>query len=152
MRLRLGASVPSLLRLALRARADFSCGALNGSPPTEIRSQMAVEGDIEKGGMDRVVRQRWLGNCAYVREAKARAERNVVRFGPDGVDGSIDSVIGMLASSADREEPIHFADPCLMNRLKGQRGARLYLDMFASTSDRSLRMLCGERLRVWRCV
>ena len=143
MRLRLGAPVPSLLRLALRARSDFSCGALNGPPPTEIRSQMTVEGDIEKGGMDRVVRQRWLGNRAYVREAKARAERNVVRFDPDGVGGAIDFVIGMLASSAD---------PCFMNRLKGQRGARLYLDMFASTSDGSLRMLCGERLRVWRCV
>ncbi len=111
-----------------------------------IRSQMTVQGDIEKGGIDRRVRQRWLGNRAYVREAKARAERNVVRFGPDEVDGAIDFLIGMLASSADREEPIYFADPYFMNRLKGDRGARLYLDMFASTSDGSLRILCGERL------
>ena len=35
MRLRLGAPVPSLLRRALRARSDFSCGAVNGLPPTE---------------------------------------------------------------------------------------------------------------------
>ena len=111
-----------------------------------IRSQMTMQGDIEKGGMERAVRQRWLGNRAYVREAKARAERNVVRFGPDEIDGAIDFVIGMLDSSADREEPIYFADPYFMNRLKGQRGARLYLDMFAQTSDGSLRILCGERL------
>ena len=111
-----------------------------------IRSQMTLEGDIEKDGMDRVIRQRWLGNRAYVREVKARADRNVVRFGPDKVDGAIAFVIGMLAPSGDRGKPIYFADPYFMDRLKGERGARLYLDMFASTSGGSLRILCGERL------
>lgn len=111
-----------------------------------IRSQMTVQGDVEKGEIDRAVRQRWLGNRAYVREAKARAERNVVRFGPDEVNGAVDFFFGVLASGADRGETIYFADPYFMNKLKGKSGTRLYLDMFASTSHGSLRILCGERL------
>ena len=111
-----------------------------------IKSQMTVEGDIEEGGMDREVRQRWLGNRAYVRETKARAERNVARFGPDEVDGAVDFVLEIVAASADRGQTIYFADPYFMNRLKGKSGARLYLGMFASTSHGSLRILCGERL------
>ena len=110
------------------------------------RSQMTVQGDIEKGEMDREVRQRWLGNRAYVRDVKARAKRNVARFGPDEVDRAIDFFIGILASSADRGQTIYFADPYFMTKLKGNSGARLYLDMFASTSDGLLRILCGERL------
>lgn len=108
-------------------------------------STIKVPSDNDSAELDKGIRQIWLDRQVHEREAAARKEGNFERFSPDEFDKAIRFFISLLRQDADLTGPIYLADPYFMGRLKGNEGTRLYLDMFAATTDRPLRILCTQR-------
>ena len=94
--------------------------------------------------LDRGIRRLWLERQVYQREVAARREGNFARFQPNEFDEAARFFIGLLRKDYDQTTPVYFADPYFMNRLPGEKGERLYLDLFAATAGRRLRILSGE--------
>lgn len=108
-------------------------------------STIKVPSDNDSVELDKGIRRLWLDRRVHEREAAARKEGNFARFGPDKLNKAIQYLIDLLRQDADRTEPIYLADPYFMGRLKGNRGTQLYLDMFAATTGRPLRILCTQK-------
>ena len=109
------------------------------------RTGIRVESDHESSGLDKGIRRLWLDRRVYERETALRLERNFARFGPDEFDEAALHFISLLSQDSDRDQPIFLADPYFMNRAAGNHGTQLYLDMFAATRDRELRILCTAK-------
>ncbi|MDE2771897.1 MAG: hypothetical protein OXI44_12140 [Bacteroidota bacterium] len=115
--------------------------------PSGSVSMINVQSDQDSAELDKGIRRLWLDRQAHERENVARREGNFARFAPGEFDKAINYFIGLLRQDSDRTEPIYFADPYFMSRLKSSSGTQLYLDMFAlATIDRPLRILCTKRM------
>ena len=112
--------------------------------PSGSISMIKVSLDDEKAELDKGIRRRWLDRQIHEREAAARREGNLWRFQPHEFDQAVRHLIHLMHRDADREGPIYLADPYFMNYLEEDEGARLYLDMFAATTGRPLRILCAK--------
>ena len=112
--------------------------------PAGATLPISVEFDKDDTELDRGIRRLWLDRRIYQREVAARREGNFARFQPAEFDQAVRYFIGLLRQDPDRTTPIYLADPYFMNRLPGEKGERLYLDLFAATAGRSLRILSGE--------
>ena len=117
----------------------------------------ADDGNTE---IDNEIRRLSLDWGVHEREAAARREGNLVRFRPSEFDQAALHFIETLRNDSHQTAPIYVADPYFMPKQR-PRGAeaehhrhdhvhdledhliRLYLDMFAATADRPLRILCG---------
>ena len=110
--------------------------------PFHHRSTIGVNFDRESLTLDRAVRQQWRYRQVRQREAAERRARNFARFRPDEFDLAVRYFIELLQGDSSQSQPIYFADPYFMDRLKGEMGAKLYLDMFAATAGQNLRILC----------
>ena len=128
--------------LHLRNRQSRTIHTVN---PSGSISRMKVQSDQDSTELDTGIRRLWLDRQVYEREAAVRREGNFARFGPDELNKAIQYFIDLLRQDADRTEPIYLADPYFMGRLKGNRGTQLYLDMFAATTGRPLRILCTQK-------
>ena len=108
-------------------------------------STINVHSDNESAKLDKGIRRLWLDRQVHEREAAARREGNFARFQPAEFDQAVHYFIRLLRKDSDRNTPIYLADPYFMRRLKGDKGGRLYLDLFAATTGRPLRILCANR-------
>ena len=113
--------------------------------PSGAVSMMNVTLDDEKTELDKGIRRQWLDLRIHEQEATARREGNLWRFQPDEFDQAVRHFVHLLRQDADQEGPIYLADAYFMSCLKGDKGMRLYLEMFAATSGRPLRILCAQR-------
>ena len=68
-----------------------------------------------------------------------------MRFRPGELERAIKHFISLLRRDAHQTAPVYLADPYFMSPLKGDKGLRLYLEMFAATTGRPLRILCAQR-------
>lgn len=108
-------------------------------------SSIRVESDHDGSGLDKGIRRHWLERKVYVQETALRREGNFARFGPDEFDKATSHFIGLISRFSEEKDPIYLADPYFMTPAAGSRCTRLYLDLFASTMDRELRILCAPK-------
>lgn len=125
--------------LHLRERKSHFTHRVN---PSGMVSTVNVQSDRDSIELDKGIRRLWLDRRVHEREAAARREGNFARFEPDEFDKAVQYFIGLLCQDSDRKEPIYIADRYFMNKLKDKR---LYLDMFAATIGRPLRILCTQK-------
>ncbi len=107
-------------------------------------STFEVNADHDRTKLDNGIRRQWLDRCVHEREAAARHEDNLRRFGHQQFDKAASHFIRLLRRDADQEGPVYLADPYFMHALEDAEGVRLYLDMFAVTTGRPLLILCAE--------
>ena len=118
--------------------------------PAGSTSMISVRFDDESAEMDKGIRRLWLERRLREREANARKEGNVVRFQPDGFNQAAQHVVHLLRRDSHRTEPLYLADRYFMPYLEEKTGAvsdlvQLYLELFAATTGRSLRILCTQK-------
>ena len=113
--------------------------------PSGFVSTINVQSDQDSAILDKGIRRLWLDRRVHNQEVTTRREGNFVRFGPNELNKAILYFLSLLRHGLDSKEPIYLADPYFMDRLKGNAGNRLYLDMFATTSGRPLRILCTKK-------
>ena len=101
-----------------------------------------VKADEVNAEIDNEIRRLSLDWGVHEREAAARREGSLVRFRPSEFDQAALHFIDILRHDSHQTAPIYVADPYFMNHLEADL-IRLYLDMFAATADRPLRILCG---------
>ncbi len=107
-------------------------------------SKIEVHSDNDSPKLDKGIRRLWLDRQIHEREAAARREGNFVRFRPDKFDRAVQHFIGLLRQDADQTVPVYLADPYFMDKLERDNLKRLYLDIFAATNGRPLRILCAK--------
>ena len=112
-------------------------------PPSRI-STIRANLDDAKSELDNGIRRQWLDRQIHKHEAAARREGNLWRFQDEEFDQAVRRFVHLLERDADQKGPVYLADPYFMDYLQGDDGTRLYLDMFAATAGRPLRILCGK--------
>ncbi len=127
--------------LHLRNRQSSATHTVN---PSGSVSMINVHSDDDSAELDKGIRRQWLDRQIYEREAAKRRDDNPVSFEPDQFDQAVSYFIGLLRQSA-HTGPIYLADRHFMRRLNGDEGTQLYLDLFAVTTNRSLRILCTQQ-------
>ena len=76
---------------------------------------------------------------------KARTETDLFRFSSDEFEHAVRHFIDLVNRVSDHRAPIYVADPYFMKSGDEEAGLKLYLDMFAATRGRALRILCAAR-------
>ena len=117
--------------------------------PAGSTSMISVRSDDDSAEIDRGIRRLWLERGLHEREAKARKERELVRFQPDEFAQAVQHVVHLLRRDSSRTGPLYLADPYftpyLNERTAGDSDlVQLYLEMFAATTGLSLRILCAQ--------
>lgn len=117
--------------------------------PAGSTSMISIRSDDDSAEIDRGIRQLWLERGLHEREAEARKERKLVRFQPDESKQAAQHVVYLLRRDSHRTGPLYLADPYFMPYLDEKREAdsglvQLYLELFAATSGRSLKILCAH--------
>ena len=128
--------------LHLRNRQSRTIHTVNSSGSV---SMINVHADDDSAELDKGIRRLWLDRRGHEREAAARREGNFARFGPDEFGEAVQYFVSLLRQGSDQTAPIYLADPYFMGHLKGDKGAKLYLAMFAATTGRPLRILCTQK-------
>lgn len=95
--------------------------------------------------LDRGIRQQWLHRVSRQREAGARRDANLVRFGPGRFEESARHFLRLIERDSDQPGPIYLADPCFVGHTMGDDVAALLSDMCAAIQRKPLRILCAER-------
>ncbi len=108
-------------------------------------SKIEAHSDNDSPKLDKEIRRQNIDRRVYERETAARREGNFARFQPTQFDQAVQYLIRLLRQDSDRTAPVYLADPYFMSPLKGDKGTRLYLDIFAATAGRPLRILCAQR-------
>ena len=113
--------------------------------PSGSISTIYVRFDNDSAELDKEIRRLWLDRRVHEHEAAARREGNFARFRPDEFDQAVQYFIGLLRQDSDQTAPIYLADPYFMSQGRQEFKAKLYIDMFASTTGQPLRILCSTR-------
>ena len=118
--------------------------------PAGSTSMISVRSDDDSAEIDKGIRRLWLERRLHEREADARKDGNFVRFQPDESEQAAQHVVHLLRRDSHRTEPLYLADPYFMPYLQEKTGAdsdlvQLYLQLFAATTGRSLRILCAQK-------
>ena len=116
--------------------------------PSGSVSMLNVRSDDDSAELDKGIRRLWLDRQVYEREAAARREGNFARFGPDEFDEAVEYFINLLRQGSDHTGPIYLADRYFMtpfSKDKKKQLEQLYLEMFAATTGRPLKILCTEK-------
>ena len=116
--------------------------------PSGSVSMINVHSDDDSTELDKGIRRLWLDRQVHEREAAARREGNFVRFGPDKFDEAVEYLKSLLRQGPDYTGPIYLADRYFMtpfSKDKKKQLEHLYLEMFAATTGRPLKILCTEK-------
>ncbi len=96
------------------------------------------------GRLDRGIRQQWLHRVASQKEAGARRESSLVRFGPGRFDEAARHFLHLISNDSQHAGPIYLADPCFVGHAMADEVAHLFVDTCNAIQRRSLRVLCAE--------
>lgn len=118
--------------------------------PAGSTTMINVRFDDESAQIDKVIRRLWLEQRLHERETKARREGHIVRFQPDEFEQAAEHMIHLARRESHRTEAVYLADPYFSPYLRESTGAnselvQLYLELFAATNGRSLRILCVQK-------
>lgn len=118
--------------------------------PVGSTSMISVRSDDESTEIDKVIRRLWLERRLHDREVDARKDGNFVRFQPEEFEQAALHVVHLLRRDSHRTEPVYLADPYFMPYQQEKTRAdsdlvQLYLQLFAATTGRSLRILCAQK-------
>ena len=118
--------------------------------PAGSPSVFSIRSDDESAEIDKGIRRLWLERRLHEREAAARRDGNFVRFRPDEFDQAAQHIVHLLRRDSHRTEPLYLADPYFTPYLNERTEAdsnlvQLYLQLFAATTGRSLRILCAQK-------
>ena len=113
--------------------------------PSGSISTIYVRSDNDSAELDKEIRRLWLDRRVHEHEAAARRKGKFARFRPDEFDQAVQYFIGLLRQDSDQTAPIYLADPYFMSQGRQEFEAKLYIDMFASTTGQPLRILCSTR-------
>ena len=118
--------------------------------PAGSTSMISVRSDDDSAEIDKGIRRLWLERRLHEREADARKDGNLMRFQPDGFGQAAHHVVHLLRRDSYQTEPLYLADPHFMPYLQEKTGAdsdlvQIYLELFAATTGRSLRILCAQK-------
>lgn len=109
------------------------------------RSDTAVSGRFGRTArLDRGIRQRWLHRVAHQREAGARRDANLVRFGPGRFADAARHFLHLVSHDSDHPGPTYLADPCFVGHTMADEVRQLFIDLCAGIRGRPLRILCAE--------
>ena len=109
-------------------------------------SVAAVSGRIGRTArLDRDIRQQWLHRVAHQREAGARRDANLVRFGPGRFAEAARHFLDLISHDSDHPGPIYLADPCFVGHTMADEVAQLFVDICTAIRRKPLRILCTER-------
>ena len=110
------------------------------------RPDAAVSGRFGRTArLDRDIRQQWLHRVAHQREAGARRDANLVRFGPGRFAEAARHFLYLISHDSDQPGPIYLADPCFVGHSMADEVAQLFVDVCTAIRHRPLRILCAER-------
>ena len=112
--------------------------------PRGIRSNINVESDKNSAEFDKNIRMFRKMSRLENQEREARSNGNIVRFGPDEFGKAARHFISLLRDT-DEDAVIYLADRYFMNHSHRSTVADLYVDMFANTAGRRLRILCAQK-------
>ena len=110
-----------------------------------VTSKLNIRADNDDAVLDREIRQQWLYRQSYEQESATRREGNFRRFQPTEFYKAVLYFISILRQDSDQKTPIYLADPYFMAQLKGNKGTKLYLELFTNTIGTPLRILCVEK-------
>ena len=118
--------------------------------PAGSTSMISVPFDDDSAEIDKGIRRLWLERRLHERKTNARKEGNVVRFQPDEFDQASQHVAQIMRRDSHRTEPLYLGDPYFRPFLDEKTGedsdlVQLYLELFAATTGRSLRILCAQK-------
>ena len=106
----------------------------------------AVPGGFGRSArLDRGIRQQWLHRVAHQREAGARRDANLVRFGPGRFPEAARHFLHLISRDSDQPGPIYLADPCFVGHSMADEVAQFLVDVCTAIRRRPLRILCAER-------
>ena len=129
---------------------DGSNSTIAELSPFSSHTLSTFDAQDESSDLDHSIRRAVLDRKARVRDAAARSERGLARFGPEEFDDAVDYFLGLLAEAAFGSGPTYIADPYFTKRGPTADEHRLYLGMFNATAGKPLRILCGEgRTDAW---
>ncbi len=100
--------------------------------------------DVTPSRLDRDIRQQWLHGVAYRKEAGARRDANLLRFGPGRFEEAARHFLDLVANDSETAGPIYLADPCFVGHTMADEVAQLFVEMCAAMQRRPLRILCVE--------
>ena len=112
--------------------------------PRGIRSNVNVESDKNEAELDKNIRRCRIESRLEKQEKEARSDGNIVRFRPAEFNKAARYFISLLRDT-DEDAVIYLADRYFMNHAHGSTVADLYVDMFANTTGRQLRILCAQK-------
>lgn len=107
-------------------------------------SQIRIDLCQNENDREAWVRQRCLRRRSFQRQASARRERRLARFGPDEFSDATDYFVERLARSTDARKAIYIADPYFMKAHTTSDIMKFYLKILSTTSGRPLNVLCGS--------
>ena len=94
------------------------------------RPDAAVAGRLGRTSrLDRGIRRQWLHRVAHQREAGARRDANLVRFGPGRFAEAARHFLYLISHDSDHPGPIYLADPCFVGHTMADEVAQLFVDM-----------------------
>lgn len=94
--------------------------------------------------LDRGIRQQWLRRVAHEREAGARREAGLVRFGPGRFADAARHFLNLVSATNDQAGPLYIADPCFVGHTMADEVAQFFVDLCLVIQHRPLRVLCAE--------
>lgn len=110
------------------------------------RSHTAVPGRFGRSArLDRGIRQQWLHRVAHQREAGARRDANLVRFGPRRFADAARHFLHLVSDDSGHPGPTYLADPCFAGHTMADEVGQLFRDMCTAMRRRPLRILSAER-------
>ena len=112
--------------------------------PRGIRSNVNVESDKNSAELDKNIRICRIESRLEKQEKEARSDGNIVRFRPAEFSKAARYFISLLRDT-DEDAVIYLADRYFMNHSHRSTVAGLYVDMFANTTGRRLRILCAQK-------
>ena len=113
--------------------------------PAGVDSEVSVSSDKDSSDLDKGIRQLNLERQMYEQESAARKDGNFARFGPSEFDEARQYIVSIMRQAHEQHGPIYLADPYFMKHSPGGILAKLYLDMFAATRGRELRVMCAHK-------
>ena len=122
--------------------------AVHKVTPAGSTSTISVDFTEDNDELDRNIRRQWLDRRVYERETSARLQGNFVRFAPSQFAQAARHFVSLMRRHSDQPEPIYVADPYFLDRhaIDDPKTRQLYLDFFAATHGRPVRILCGQQL------
>lgn len=118
--------------------------------PASSKSIISVRADDSSAEIDKGIRRLWLERRLAESEAVNRKGHDFVRFQPEEFKQAVQHVTNLIHRDSYRPGLLYWVDPYFEPYLNDTAAAKselvqAYLELFAATTGRLLRILCGQQ-------